>query len=260
MSYLAYSIYLNMRTSLLASLIALFSISITSQAQNWTVGVPVSMLLSDLTLNSDNCWNQGMQADDVIFFPNSLVDGIDHIYVINSTSQGVGFGAPNNVVNVGDTVHITQPQQQFQIYFTGGPGGSLSLSVYAAGTPTMPGQQHPCAASNLWFGNLLICNTGINNNIQTNCTTQSATAVSDVSSSEPLAQLPSPQTGNVLSISNVSPSALLVVYDITGSVVSKTTGTQLGTGISLNHLQEGIYFYSLVFNGQEYTKKFVLSK
>jgi len=232
-------------------------------AQNWTVGQAVNLHLSDLVLNSDGCWNLGMQNDDLIYFPNSLVDGVEHLYIINFANPpgSVGFGAPNNIVNGGDTVYITSPNQQFPIYFTGGPGGQMDISVYAVGTPTMPGQNHPCAFSSFWIQNLLICNTGINNNIPTNCVTQTSTDVEDVLSHQEVeVVLPSLANGQQLIAKNVSEKAQLRVFDIVGNEVASATVSTMTSGISLSGMREGIYFYSLINNGEEITAKFVLTR
>jgi len=239
--------------------LSLLLTSFVLTAQNWNVGQPISMLLTDLQLTSDNCWNQGNQNDDIIFFPNSLVDGVDHVYVINATSQGVGFGSPTNTVTVGDTIKITQPFQQFEIFFTNGAGGSLSLSVYAVGTPTLPNQAHPCVANMLWISNFLICNTGFNNNIATNCLTQTATVVVEDEANMPQVVLPTRSNGYILSVQgDITGAAELRIYDITGAIVAAGGRSAMQAGITLGDLREGVFFYSLAVDGKEHTEKFVV--
>lgn len=245
------------------SAVALYLVSATiTYGQNWTVGQPVSMHLSDLQLSSDNCWNQGQQNDDVIYFPQSMVTGVQHAYIINTAMppNTVGFGSPGNIVNGGDTVYITAPSQQFQIYFTGGSGGTMDLSVYAIGTPQLPGEAHPCQFSGLWLQNFLICNTGYNNNISTGCTTQTTTAIQDQSGNAPMVNLPNPQNGFQLQVLNAHSDADLQLFDLLGNQVASANSSQLADGIGLSHLVQGIYFYTLRYQGEEYSAKFALTK
>jgi hypothetical protein len=191
-----------------------------------------------------------------------MVTGVDHVYVMVAAlpANTVGFGAPNNIVNAGDTIPITMPNQQFPVYFTGGAGGVVQLEVYAVGTPQFPGQNHPCAPSPLWLQNFLICNTEYNNNISTNCVTQVSTEISDFEVDGLQVILPNSVNGQMLTVMNIEKDASMRIFDVLGNEVASASTFTLSSGLDLNHLRDGIYFYSMEIDGKEQTAKFLFTK
>ncbi len=153
------------RTLTLASALAL---TCTLTAQNWTVGVPVDVQISTVTVYGGGC---APDPQATLFIPLLPVTGVTYYYRVVNTNGGTYTMVPGpaNVLAAGDTVHVPTTQIT-EVYNQAGAGG-LELEVRAEGTPTVAGETHPCAPNNLWMSNLLLCNEGLNCLIQLSCQT-----------------------------------------------------------------------------------------
>ena len=212
---------------------------LTLHAQGWGVNQPVDQQLSAITVYGGGCF-PAIQAQ--LNFGQPPVDGVTYYYkVVGITTDGeyTMVPGPGQALAVNDLV----PVQQFehQVYNSGTFGG-LELEVWAMGTPTTPGQSHPCSSSDLWMSNLLLCNEGLTCLIGSNCTTQLSTGVPGSARNNALV-LPNAFNGYTLQW-NGTPLVSGSVIDPSGrtiQVLSAATPTA-----QLGHLPSGVYILHLI--------------
>lgn len=231
----------------------LFSLTCAhAQAQNWTVGVPAAFKWSELTLFGGCHPN----PDYNITFSAPSVDGVEYVAIVDAvTPPGVNQIAPlgPGPLNVGDTVDLVVGAPN-TVYFPSG-SGSMSLSLWAIGTPTTAGQTHPCTFNTLWLSNLLLCPEGLSKTVAGACTVQPGTVeVAEVGAEAATVVLPSAANGWILS-TNGSHEGPIVLLDATGQVIDR----QLPMDLSAH--PNGVYLLQLTrADGSATVQRSVLSR
>lgn len=229
-----------------------------AKAQDWTVGVPVDMLLYTQTFYGGCTPN----ADYTYTFPNSPVSGVDYIVKITDIQPGGGTldilpGLDNG--GLYDALLFDAAVQRTMTLAAGTT--SAVLEFRAQGTPAQEGQAHPCTASQFWISNLMFCPEGLIPNVSSGCTVQTgATAISEATE-QPRFQWPSPMNGQQLSIALPSfETARLTVFDATGrSIISRSIGH--AGALDLSMLSDGAYLLDVVrSNGTAITKRFLIAR
>lgn len=239
----------------------LFTAALTSiaSAQDWTVGVPVDMLLYTQTFYG-GC-NPG--ADYTFTFPASPVSGVQYVVKITAIEPANGVvdivpGLPGGTLN--DQLVFNTAVQRTVTFGTGTT--SAVLEFRAQGTPTQAGQSHPCVASQFWISNLMFCPEGLIPNVDEGCTVQAgATAISCYALAEPVIQWPAPLNGQHLVISlPYSETATVNIVDASGRVaLSRKIGESATIDLSL--LPEGTYVLDVVRStGDAITKRFLINR
>lgn len=234
-------------------------IALTCSAQNWTVGVPVDMLLYTQTFYG-GC-NPG--ADYTFTFPASPVSGVDYVVKITAMEPANGVldimpGLPGGTLN--DQLVFNTAVQRTLTFGTGTT--SAVLEFRAQGVPTAAGQTHPCVASQFWISNLMFCPEGLIPNVDDGCTVQAgATAIYCYALSEPAIQLPTPLNGQHLSISlPYSETATVRVVDASGRLALSRTMGETAT-MDVSHLPEGTYVLDVLRStGTALTKRFLINR
>jgi len=228
----------------------------TTQAQNWTVGTPVDMQISAITVYGGGCY-PGVQAN--LLFPVTPVDGLTYYYrVINTNGADYTMvPGPANVLAVGDTVHVPTTQIT-EVYNTQNFGG-LEMEIRVEGTPTTVGQAHPCAFNDLWLSNLLLCNEGLTSVISLNCVTIAGGVGIEEGNTNVLHFIaPLATNGYQLQVIDTE-VATARVLDLQGRVVSSANGAS--PRMDMGTQPDGVYVIQAErTNGQVLTQRFVLSR
>ncbi len=227
----------------------------TLHAQNWEVGVPVDVLISNITVYGGGC-APGVQA--TLFMPLLPVDGVNYYYRVINTNGGTYTMVPGpaNVLNVGDTVHFPTTQIT-EVYNTANQGG-LEMEVRAEGTPTTPGQTHPCASNDLWLSNLLLCNEGLTSVISLSCETQPSTVGIDEETTTLSFIAPLAANGFQLQVLDAQVHVVRVL-DAQGRVVCTSTGST--SRMDLSTQPDGVYVLQAErVSGQVLTQRFVMAR
>lgn len=156
--------------------LAALALSSSVGAQTWTVGTPVSMLMSAFSVWGNGGCYPGVQA--TLNLNHTPVSGMVYYYEVTNVLNGGFFTmvpGPSTGLNVGDTIHVG-PGGTNQV-FNQQATGILELRLIAAGTPTTAGQAYPCTQNDLWLTTLPICNVMMNKTLGTNCTVQAGSTV-----------------------------------------------------------------------------------
>lgn len=238
----------------------LFSTTITlaTNAQNWTVGVPVDMLLYTQTFYG-GC---NPNADYTFTFPVSPVSGVQ--YLVKVTAMEPANGAldisPGILMGLNDQL-VFNAEVQRSLTF-GNSTTSAVLEFRAQGTPTQAGQSHPCAASPFWISNLMFCPEGLIPNVDAGCTVQAgATATPCYALSEPTIQWPTALNGQHLLVSLPSfETATVNIVDASGRVALSRKMGESAT-FDLSRLPEGAYVLDVVRStGHVITRRFLMDR
>lgn len=238
----------------ITTLLLLASTTLATHAQNWTVGLPVDMLLytqpffGGCTPGTDYTFN----------FPPSVVSGVDHVIRVVSVEPPGGTldlvpgltGATAGAIMVVDAAVMRN--------LTMAPGTvSALLEFRAVGIPSTEGQSHPCNASPFWISNLMICPEGLIPNVNDGCTVQAGITGLTEPLAEPVLQWPSPANGQLLRVRN---GLQAEVVDLHGRVVAAHTGGAGTTSLALDHLAPGVHVLrSHAANGTTTAQRFLLS-
>ena len=239
-----------------ATLLIASACTLSTTAQNWTVGEPVDLLLYTQTFYG-GC---NPNADYTFTFPVSPVSGVQ--YVVKVTAMDPENGAvdisPGMLLGLNDELVFSAEVQRS---VTCGMGTtSAVLEFRAQGTPTAAGQSHPCGASPFWISNLMFCPEGLIPNVNDGCTVQAgATSISCYALTEPMIQWPSPSSGQRLGVAlPSSETATVNIADMHGRIVRSLSIAQNGT-VDLSSLPEGVYVMDLLRSpGQVNTKRFII--
>lgn len=241
-----------------ATLLCSAAVALSATAQNWTVGLPVDMLLYTQTFYG-GC---NPNADYTFTFPVSPVSGVQ--YLVKVTAMEPANGAldisPGILMGLNDEL-VFNAEVQRSLTF-GNSTTSAVLEFRAQGTPTQEGQSHPCAASPFWISNLMFCPEGLVPNVDEGCTVQAgATAIYCYALAEPVIQWPAPVNGQDLMISlPSSETATANIVDASGRVALSRKIGESGT-IDLSLLPEGTYVLDLVRStGDAITKRFLINR
>lgn len=238
------------------TLLSAATLALGAMAQSWTVGQPVDMLLY-----AQPFYGGCSPAPDYTFtMPMSTVSGVDYKVVITEVVPANGSvsiypGLANGVLNSELVLDATVERS-----VTLAPGTtSATLQFKAQGTPTQPGQVHPCNGSAFWMSNLMFCPEGLMPNIDDGCVVQDMTThVGGTTSGVPLVQYPSAANGQRLIIDRQSATtASFRILDGVGRVVrSGSVGQQ--TVVELSALPHGIYTLDLQTGGALVAERFVI--
>lgn len=225
-----------------------------SNAQNWIVGQAVDANLSSLIVYGGGCY-PGIQA--LLNYSGPSVDGVALYYkVVSIETDGEYTMNPGtgSALIIGDLVPLTAVGHQ--VYNTGTYGG-LGLEVHAIGTPTTPGQTHPCAPNDLWMSNLLLCQEGLSNSASGGCVTEQSTGIAIAEEDRFAFMLPSVANGFRLQLAD--PALLAAtVSDMHGRAVATIAGGQRSA--ELNSLAPGAYVVDAIrTNGHRVQRRFVLA-
>lgn len=223
-----------------ATLLLLTTTALATRAQNWTVGLPVDMLLytqpffGGCTPGTDYTFN----------FPPSAVSGVDHIIrVVNVEPPGATLdllpglsgatAGANMVVDAAVMRNLTMA-----------PGTvSALLEFRAVGIPSTEGQSHPCNASPFWISNLMICPEGLIPNVNDGCTVQAGITSIPELMADPVLQWPSPANGQLLRLQN---GLQAEVVDLHGRVVAAQARSTGASSLGLGHLAPGVHVLRLI--------------
>lgn len=243
------------RTTTLLFTAALASVA---SAQDWTVGLPVDMLLYTQTFYG-GC---NPNADYTFTFPASPVSGVQ--YLVKVTAMEPANGAldisPGMLMGLGDELVVNAEVQRAATFGNGTT--SAVLEFRAQGTPTTAGQTHPCSASPFWISNLMFCPEGLIPNVNDGCTVQGgSTSISCYALTEPMIQWPSPLNGQRLGVAlPSSETATVNIADMHGRIVRSLSIAQNGN-VDLSSLPEGVYLMDLLRSpGQVITKRFIIDR
>lgn len=230
-----------------------------ANAQNWTVGVPVDMSISYLTKYGFDCV-QSNQADFNMNIILNSVSGIQYLAIVDSVQNIAVINNTTDTLFQGDTLFLTQGNNNYAVSFLNG-GGSISFNFKAVGTPTTAGQNHPCASSDMWMSNLLLCNEGLTLNVQNTCSVDDATSINQLNNSNTSLQFPNMSNQFQLQLNGVKNTNAVNLYDILGNQIPfKCQINNSNISIPCQDLNAGIYFISLLHNNKPETHKFVLNK
>lgn len=215
------------------ALLATMALTTTLSAQNWTVGVPVNMQVSEIGVYGGGC-SPGPQA--TLYLDHPAVDGITYYYEVTNIVNGVYTMVPGpaGILMVGDTIHV--PSNFITTVFNQQASGGLEMRVVAAGTPTTAGQEHPCTASQFWISNLLLCNEGLSTTLSSSCTVQpgSTQGIADLAGSNAWF------SSNGTSVRLMDPTIRTAqLVDVQGRVVATTSTT--GGMLELGAQPSGMY-------------------
>jgi len=234
-----------------------FLINHLANAQNWTVGTPVDLQLSYLTKYSGFCAPN--QPDFRINVVCNQVDGIQYMVIVDSLVDIAVFPISNDTIELGDTLFLSTGNNNYTFSFVNGPG-NISLKVKAVGTPTTAGQSHPCAFSDNWMSNLLLCDEQLTLNLQNTCNVDNATGINNLNNNFSF-QAPTISNQFQLSLNGLNPSAIVNLSDIAGkSILVKSNNAQSTLNIPCQDLNAGIYFINITQQNKNFTYKFVLNK
>lgn len=240
---------------LIISTLALCNNSKT-QAQNWTVGVPVDMSISYLTKYAFACAPN--QADFTMNIILNSVGGIQYMAIVDSVQDIAILFNTTDTLNQGDTLYLTQGNNNYSVSFVNGTG-NISFNFKAVGTPTTAGQNHPCAFNDLWMSNLMLCNEGLTRNVQNTCTVDAATGIENLVAENDIV-FPNASNNYMLSLNSSNKFDKVGIFDISGKlVISEERHSNKNVALNCQGLNSGIYFVSITQNNQTATYKFVIN-
>lgn len=210
------------------------------------------MQLSSVAVYGGGCWPD-LQAH--LSFPLPAVSGVSYYYKVVDIIDGTytTIPGPPGALVIGDMITI-QPAQELMVYNEQASGG-LFLQVWASGTPTTAGQAHPCASSDLWMSNLLLCFEGLNCLLGADCTTELSNSVPAMPASNDLSFVP-PTAGNGYHLL-VNDGGNASVFDSQGRVVASQQGRVLR--MDLSALPDGAYMLRLDREGRALSSRFLVS-
>jgi hypothetical protein len=227
-------------------------VATASDAQNWTVGVPVNMLITSYTFVGGCTPN----ADATFNFPASTALGVDHVAYITAVDPpggsativpGIAGGA------VGDSMVIDASVVRSLTVAAG--TNTVTLEFRAVGTPTQAGDVHPCGGPSTWISNLMLCPEGLIASFNLTCTVQPGTIGIAEASSDPRFMLS--QSGGRLSLAGAR-IVRFAIHDLMGHVVATGT-TELANGVDLSHLATGSYvLHAVLADGTTHNERFAL--
>lgn len=234
------------------------AIALSTSAQNWTVGVPVDMLLYTQPFYGGCTPN----VDYTFTFPASPVSGVDYKLVITAMEPENGTvsispGLDNGGLNDG---MLFDTEVQRSVTFASGTTSAV-FEFRAQGIPTQEGQSHPCSASPFWISNLMFCPEGLIPNVNDGCTVQAgATAVHSHTMSEAAIQWPQASNGWRLGVSlPASERAQARILDASGRAVRDQSITS-GSALDLSPFADGTYVLQLMrSSGALLTERFALT-
>jgi len=233
-------------------------LNFAAKAQNWTVGVPVDMQVSYLTKYSGFC--APGQPDFKINVVCNQIDGIEYIIIIDSLVDIAVIPFPLDTVELGDTLFLNTGNNIFTFSFVNGPG-NISFNIKAIGTPTTAGQTYPCAFSDLWSSNLLLCNEELVLILQNDCSVDASIGINQLDENNASIQFPNLSNQYQLQVSNLKAADIISICDITGKQIKvKPTINSSTLSIPCHDLNSGIYFITLSQNNISSTHKFVIHK
>jgi hypothetical protein len=234
------------------ALLSTIVLTTATYAQNWAVGVPINVQVTEITVNGGGC-SPGPQA--TLFLGAPPVTGMTYYYEVVSITNGVYtmIPGPAGILAVGDTIHLGPGGAN--TVFNQQTSGSLQLRAKVQGTPTVAGQSHPCNTNSFWISNLLLCNEGLSTTLLSGCTTQDGSTIG-------ISELTGESTwfvsnGNALRITDNSVRSAQVI-DAQGKVVAATN--TIGGSLDLGTEPTGIYVVRAQrANGEVVTKRIVVS-
>lgn len=248
--------HMSLRTTLkFPSLMVALVMGASVNAQNWTVGEPVDMLLysqtfyggcdpdPDYTFNLAPCTVSGVAYKAVI---TAIVPPTGHVNILPGLTNGI----------VGNGIVIDAAVERGILMSAG--TNSAVIEFRATGMPTVAGQTHPCSASAFWMSNMMFCPEGLTPVVDDNCTVQLATGVNAVPGLDTRIQWPTAANGQQLVIDLPGMAHTTArVLDVNGRVVARRDFIGQGT-INLAGEAEGIYVLSVSgpdgkFSSQRFT-------
>jgi hypothetical protein len=228
-----------------------------SNAQNWTVGVPVDMSISYLTKYAFSC---APQPDFNMNIMLNSVSGIQYLAIVDSVQDIAVIPFVNDTLMQGDTLFLSQGNNVYAVSFVNGTG-NISFNFKAVGTPTTAGESHPCLFSDTWMSNFLLCNEGLTKEVQNLCFVDAATALDKNIDENVEMQFPSYGNQFHLQLNNLKNTNEIFIYDISGKqLISKINKYSSAITISCQELSSGIYFLKLKQDKSNNIHKFIIQK
>lgn len=226
----------------------------TANAQNWIVGEPVDMVLTQITMYGSGCTPD---VDEALNFPGSIVNGVDYVAIVMQVSPAGTITVtpgPSAALNVGDTIWLTGTVIRDIVFTTG--SGSVELEFKAIGTPTTVGQAHPCAGSDMWISDMGICPETLSLFMDNNCATENSTGIIDRQAARPWFIAPSAANGGRMEVYGAIAESIRVL-DLQGREVNAPVSTGEGWSMDMGAAPAGIYMvHATALNGELLTRSF----
>ncbi|MBP8824330.1 MAG: T9SS type A sorting domain-containing protein [Flavobacteriales bacterium] len=238
------------------TLLCATALTIAANAQSWTVGQPVDMLLYAQPFYG-GC---SPDPDYTFTLPASPVSGVEYKVIITGLvpatgSMSISPGLDDGLLN--DELII---DAEIQRSVTLAPGTTnATLEFRAQGTPTQAGQAHPCSTSQFWMSNLMFCPEGLIPVFNDGCSVVDlSTTVKDAAGESTMTQVPSVANGQQLTIAlHSSATAAYGIRDAVGRLVRAGSMGPLAV-IDVAALPQGIYVVAVQAEGKTVTKRFLI--
>lgn len=234
-------------------LMFLLSMAVNAQV-NWTVGVPVAFKLTELSVFGSGCTPN---ADLTIAFGAVMVDGVGYYAIVDAvTPPGSNTILPYGLapLNVGDTVPLDMGGPNYCFFPSG--SGSMTLSLWALGTPATAGQVHPCVYTTFWLSDIMICPEGLSTVLSNTCTVQAqSTGLGSVTVPSGGVTLPGPGNGWILRIADPAVTRTELI-NACGSLATATTNGSIDVGT----VPDGLYFLRLTSDRDTRTQRVVITR
>ncbi len=216
--------------------------AIHCHAQNWTVGVPVDMLM-----HSQFFIGGCTPGTDYTFdHPPSPTAGVDYLMVITTVDPPTGSLTlfPDAVTLGLGEVFVFNTSGEHAVVLEAGTN-SVIAEFRAVGTPTNAGDAHVCAENPNWISNLGICPDALTPIVIEGCTVQDGISSIDEALATADIQWPVRSNGHQLMITLESSGIQdISIMDLQGRAIrsKRVSGTAV---MELGDLVDGAYLLSL---------------
>lgn len=216
--------------------------AIQCHAQNWTVGVPVDMLM-----HTQYFWGGCTPGTDYTFdHPPSPTAGVAYVMKITTMDPPTGSLTlfPDAItLALGDEFVFTTSGEHAVVLAAG--TASAVAEFRAIGIPTQAGQAHVCGENPNWISNLGICPDGLTPVVILGCTVQEGLTSIGESLNNAGIQWPVPSNGHQLMLTPASADMEeLLILDLQGRVVRSRRFSGM-VAMELGDLVDGAYLLSL---------------
>jgi len=223
----------------------------SSEAQNWTVGVPVdtvhqAFVMSGFDSTECSVW------EATITYPFSTVTGVNNLlYVVNSSPPNSLAEANHGTINSGDTIHFTQSHPTLTLYSQ--PGSTFFVQVKSLGTPQVANEQYICGGWWQW-GAAGVCSMDMYLGFYSQCTINPATSILPALTENPVIRLTPQPIINKASVQFYLNEISLSVINMTGQEVFMKRNILQNEEIDFSFLPPGVYCFLFSSGSNQYSK------
>jgi hypothetical protein len=231
--------------------------AIHCHAQNWTVGVPVDMLM-----HTQFFWGGCTPGTDYTFdHPPSPTAGVQYVMKITTMDPPTGSLTlfPDAItLGLGDEFVFSTSGEHAVVLAAGTT--SAVAEFRAIGIPTHAGDPHVCTENPNWISNLGICPDALTPVVILGCTVQDGISSIAEALATAAIQWPAQSNGQQLAITLQSAGIdALSIMDVQGRVVRSKRGAG-SMVLELGDLMDGAYLLSLrETDGAYRTARFVIA-